>query len=249
MNFFLKLWNLLMLGRMVAFQLYAFSILGCSCILINIFSFLKLPTSWRMAVCYVWTYLYWIGMLVFLQVYIKVTGRENINLKESSIYVSKHQSMLETMMFYGYIGKCHFIMKQELFKAFIFGPAMKNLGSIGIDRSKPRESLKKVVIEGKKSLDNDINVVIFPEGTRVAVGEYPDFQRSAMKLASDANVNIIPVSHNFGKFYPRSLKDIIKPGIARMHFGEKINPKDFNSKELTTYCQKIINEKTKSFGG
>ncbi|MED7820020.1 MULTISPECIES: lysophospholipid acyltransferase family protein [unclassified Francisella] len=248
-SFLKKIWNVLMWIRMTAFQLYSFAVIGGCSILINIFAFFNLPISWRMAVCYVWTYLYWIGMLVFLQVYIRVTGKVNIDKDYPCIYVSKHQSMLETFMFYGLVGKCHFIMKQELFEAPVFGPAMKNLGSIAIDREKPRESLKKVVTDGKQSLADGVNVVIFPEGTRVEVGEYPEFQRSAMKLASDANVFIIPVAHNFGRFFPKKWGQVIKPGIARMDFGKRIDPHEFDSKQLTSYCHKVITEKTKEFKG
>jgi 1-acyl-sn-glycerol-3-phosphate acyltransferase len=126
---------------------------------------------------------------------------------------------------------------------------MKNLGNIAIARDKPLESLKKVVKDGKQSLANDVNVVIFPEGTRVEVGEYPEFQRSAMKLATDADAFIIPVAHNFGKFFPKSWFDVIKPGIARMDFGKRIDPKEYDSKSLAAYCHKIITEKTKEFKG
>jgi len=188
-------------------------------------------------------------MLVFLQVFVRVTGRENIDPDHPCIYVSKHQSMLETFLFYGLVGQCQFIMKKELYDIAIFGSAMKNLENIDIDRSKPRESLKKVVEKGRKSLSNGINVVIFPEGTRVAVGEYPDFQRSAMRLAIDTNVPIIPVAHNFGKYFPNKLNKITKPGIARIDFGKRIYPGDYDSKTLTAYCHKIINEKTKEFKG
>ncbi len=248
-QFLKKIWGILMFARMTAFQLYAFAVVGGCSILINIFTFFKFPLAWRMAVCYVWTYLYWIGMLVFLQVFIRVTGRENVDPDYPCIYVSKHQSMLETFMFYGFLGKCHFIMKKELFDAAIFGPAMRNLGSIAIDRAKPRESLKKVVKDGKESLAEGINVVIFPEGTRVNVGEYPEFQRSAMKLATDANVPIIPVSHNFGRFFPSKWGTVIKPGIARMDFGKRIDPNDYDSKTLTAHCYEIITAKTKELKG
>lgn len=248
-SFFKKIWMILVMSRTVAFQLYSYAVIGGCSILINIFSFLKLPMRWRMAVCVVWTYLIWVGMLVFLQVFIRFSGRVNIDRDYPCIYVSKHQSMLETMMFYGLVGKCNFIMKQELFNAPIFGPAMRNLGSIAIDRAKSRESLKKVVVEGKDKLEKGINVVIFPEGTRVKVGEYPEFQRSAMKLAADADTFIIPVSHNFGRFFPRNFTDIIKPGIARMDFGKRIDPKDYDSKTLTKYCYDMITAKTKEIKG
>ena len=126
---------------------------------------------------------------------------------------------------------------------------MRNLGSIAIDRTKPRESLKKVVVEGRKYLDEGTNIIIFPEGTRVKVGEYPDFQRSAMKLATDATAFIIPVSHNFGEHFPRRWLDVVKPGIARIDFGKRIDPTEYNSKSLTAYCHKVITEKTKELHG
>jgi 1-acyl-sn-glycerol-3-phosphate acyltransferase len=248
-SFLKKIWNVFMMARMTAFQLYSLVVIGGCCILINIFSFFKLPLSWCMAVCFVWTYLYWIGMLVFLQVYVRVTGKVNIDKDYPCIYVSKHQSMLETFMFYGFVGTCHFIIKRELFDTPIFGSAMKNLGNIAIARDKPIESLKKVVADGKQSLADGVNVIIFPEGTRVEIGQYPEFHRSAMKLATDSDAFIIPVAHNFGRFFPKSWNDIVKPGIARMDFGKRIDPKEYDSKSLTAYCHKIITEKTKEFNG
>ena len=248
-SFLKKVWNVLMCARMMAFQLYSLVVIGGCCILINIFSFFKLPLSWRMAVCFTWTYLYWIGMLVFLQVYVRVTGRVNIDKDYPCIYVSKHQSMLETFMFYGFVGTCQFIIKKELFNTPIFGSAMRNLGNIDIDRDRPIESLKKVVKDGKQGLADNVNIIIFPEGTRVEVGEYPKFQRSAMKLATDSDAFIIPVAHNFGRFFPKSWFDVIKPGIARMDFGKRIDPKGYDSKSLTAYCHEIITEKTKKFKG
>ncbi len=248
-SFLKKIWNILMLLRVIAFQLYAMLVVGGSCIVINIFTYLGLPLSWKTAVCVVWTYLYRLGMLVFLQVYIRVSGSINIEKDFACIYVSKHQSMLETFMFYGLVGQSQFIMKKELFDTPIFGTAMKNLGSIGIDREKPRESLKKVVVDGKKSLAAGINVIIFPEGTRVKVGEYPDFQRSAMKLATEAGAFIIPVSHNFGSYFPRKWNDLVKPGVARIDFGKRIDPKEFDSNTLTIHCYEVITAKTKELNG
>ena len=64
-SFLKKIWNILMLLRVIAFQLYAMLVVGGSCIVINIFTYLGLPLSWKMAVCVVWTYLYRLGMLVF----------------------------------------------------------------------------------------------------------------------------------------------------------------------------------------
>jgi len=244
-----KFLSTLMSIRMNAFHLYSFAIIGGSSILINIMAFFRLPQKWRMSVCVLWSYAYWIGMLVFLQVFIKISGRKNIIKNNIAIYVSKHQSMLETFLFYGLVGHSQFIIKKELLDRPVFGTAMKNLGMISIDRNQGIKSLKKVIKDGKQSLENGNNVIVFPEGTRVPVGEYPPFHRSAMKLASEANVKIVPVAHNFGRFFPKKWKDISKPGIAKMVFMEAISPDVFNSKELTQHCYDVITTKTKEIEG
>ncbi len=104
--------------------------------------------------------------------------------------------------------------------------------------------------EGKDRVNNKkLSIIVFPEGTRVAVGEYPKFHRSAMKLATVTGVPIIPVAHNFGVYFGRKKGDFVKPGIARMSFESAIDPKDYTVSELTDACYEIINNKTKEFGG
>ncbi|MDE4994372.1 1-acyl-sn-glycerol-3-phosphate acyltransferase, partial [Francisella tularensis subsp. holarctica] len=51
-SFLKKIWNILMWLRMTSFQLYSFAVIGGCSILINIFAFLKLNISFRIAVCY-----------------------------------------------------------------------------------------------------------------------------------------------------------------------------------------------------
>lgn len=133
----------------------------------------------------------------------KNDGKENIP-NYPCIYVSKHQSMLETFVFYGLVRNCCFVMKQELLEKPIFGKANTFAEAIGIDRSNGLSAIKKVLEDGKDRVENkNLSIVIFPEGTRVPVGEYPKFHRSAMKLATVTNIPIIPVAHNFGVYFGR----------------------------------------------
>lgn len=203
----------------------------------------------RLFVCWIWSCLYRLGTLVILQIYVKVEGKENIP-DYPCIYVSKHQSMLETFVFYGLVHDCCFVMKQELLEKPIFGKTNIFAEAIGVDRSKGLSAIKKVLEDGKDRIENkNLSIIIFPEGTRVPVGEYPKFHRSAMKLAKVSNVPIIPVAHNFGVYFGRKKGDFVKPGIARMSFGKPIDPKDYSVAELTDLCYDIINDKTKSYGG
>lgn len=110
--------------------------------------------------------------------------------------------MLETFVFYGLVHDCCFVMKQELLEKPIFGKTNIFAEAIGVDRSKGLSAIKKVLEDGKDRIENkNLSIIIFPEGTRVPVGEYPKFHRSAMKLAKVSNVPIIPVAHNFWSIF------------------------------------------------
>lgn len=244
-----KFIKMLLLARMQVFKVYAYVTLLFICLLINTIGVLGGSLRARLFACWMWSCMYRLGALVILQIYVKVEGKENI-LDKPCIYVSKHQSMLETFMFYWLIGNCCFVMKQELLDKPIFGKSNEFVGAIPVDRDKGVSSLKKVISEGKdRVLNKGLSIIIFPEGTRVSVGEYPKFHRSAMKLATITNITVVPVAHNFGVYFGRKKGDLIKPGIARMSFEVPINPQEYDVKELTDICYEIINDKTKSLGG
>jgi 1-acyl-sn-glycerol-3-phosphate acyltransferase len=244
-----KIIHLLLLARMQVFKVYAYIVLLFCCILMNIVGVLGASLKVRLFVCWIWSCLYRLGVLILLQIYVKIDGKENIP-DYPCIYVSKHQSMLETFVFYGLIHKCCFVMKQELLEKPIFGKANMFAEAIGIDRDKGLSAIKKVIQDGIDRVRNKkLSIIIFPEGTRVPVGEYPKFHRSAMKLATVTNIPIIPVAHNFGAYFGRKQGDFVKPGIARMSFEKAIDPQKYSVAELTDLCYQIINDKTKSFGG
>lgn len=244
-----KIVKFLLLARMKIFTGYAYVTLLLCCLLINAAGVLGASLRVRLFLGWVWSCLYRLGVLLILQIYVKIEGKENIP-DYPCIYISKHQSMLETFMFYGLVGKCCFVMKQELLEKPIFGMTNKILEAIGVDREKGLSSVKRVLVEGQDRVKNKgMSIIVFPEGTRVAVGDYPKFHRSAMKLATVSNVPVIPVAHNLGVYFGRRKGDFVKPGIARMSFEPAIDPKDYNVSELTDVCYDIINNKTKEFGG
>lgn len=242
------IYKLLMI-RVYAFKIYGTITLLLCCIVMNTVGLLGASLKTRLFICWIWSSLYRLGVLLILQIYVKVDGKENIKA-EPCIYISKHQSMLETFMFYSLVGKCCFVMKQELLDKPVFGLTNKFAEAIPVDRNKGLSSLRKVIQEGKDRVFNKkMSIIVFPEGTRVAVGDYPKFHRSAMKLATDTGVPVIPVSHNFGVYFGRKAGDFIKPGIARMSFGEAIDPNQYTTADLTKKCYDSINAKTKELGG
>ncbi|NLJ13296.1 MAG: 1-acyl-sn-glycerol-3-phosphate acyltransferase, partial [Gammaproteobacteria bacterium] len=49
----------------------------------------------------------------------------------------------------------------------------------------------------------DCWVLIFPEGTRVPVGQIGKFSRGGAALAVNANLPVLPIAHNAGMLWPK----------------------------------------------
>ena len=92
--------------------------------------------------------------------------------------------------------------------------------------------MEQVLRQGQERLAKGLWVIIFPEGTRVALGERRRYGLSGALLAALTERPVIPVTHNAGAFWPRRgwLK---QPGTIRMIIGKPIEaagrpPRDVN---------------------
>jgi len=133
---------------------------------------------------------------------VKIEGREHIP-DEPCVIAVKHQSTWETTTLPLALPPFAWILKKELMYIPLFGWALYALGAIAIVRSNPREALKQVNEKGRAQLASGRSVVIFPEGTRTAVGEAGNYKPGAVLLAQKAGVAILPVAHNAGLCWPK----------------------------------------------
>jgi 1-acyl-sn-glycerol-3-phosphate acyltransferase len=85
-----------------------------------------------------------------------------------------------------------------------FGWAMAMLRPIAIDRDNPKAALKHVAQKGHELLKDNVWVLIFPEGTRVPFGTVGKFSRGGSALAVNAELPVLPIAHNAGKFWPKT---------------------------------------------
>lgn len=171
-----------------------------------------------------------------------VTGLENIP-KKNAIVFSNHQSMWETIFLQVLLPTQTWILKKELLYIPIFGWGLALIEPIAIDR-KHQKSIKELIKQGKKRLNQGRWVIIFPEGTRVSFGENKAFTRSGAALAKATEQPILPIAHNAGKFWPRGFC-ITHGGEIKIKIGSLIYPEDKNTTEITEEAEHWINE-TKS---
>lgn len=169
---------------------------------------------------------------------VEIIGKENIS-PAASIYLSNHQSTVETIILQGLLHPATTIAKRELRFIPFFGWGLVIIGTILIDRRRPDRAIRQVLKEGALHLKNGHNIVIFPEGTRQKMADQTKFAGSGAALGISANAPVLPIAHNAATCWP---KGFIKfPGTIRVKIGEPlINRND--RKSLTKEAEDWIAE-------
>jgi 1-acyl-sn-glycerol-3-phosphate acyltransferase len=139
---------------------------------------------------------------VFLNINVRVTGQENVP-QTPCVIVSNHQSTWETFFLSAHFQPLSQVLKRELLYVPFFGWAMAMLRPIAIDRGNPKAALKIVAKKGDELLRDGVWVLIFPEGTRVPYGQIGKFSRSGSAMAVNAEMPVLPIAHNAGKYWAK----------------------------------------------
>lgn len=162
----------------------------------------------------------------------RVRGVENLPKDQPYVIMAKHQSSWEAIFFQWFFHPTSIILKKELLRIPFFGWGLAQCRPIAIDRSNPKEALKKVKTLGQKRLSQGNNVLVFPEGTRTPVGKVGNYARSGADIAITAGVPLIPVAHNAGVHWPMHTW-LKTPGVIEVSIGRPIPTEGRTSKAVT----------------
>lgn len=164
-------------------------------------------------------YIWWLRVCCGVKLHVE--GLENLPKDGAFVAISNHQSEWETIYFQTLIRPQCVVLKQELLKVPFFGWALGLLEPIALDRSQRRGALKQLLTEGRDRLERGIPIVIFPQGTRLPVGERGKFNKGGAMLAASAGVPVVPIVHDAGVFWPG--KSFCKyPGTITLRIGKPV---------------------------
>lgn len=143
---------------------------------------------------------------------VAVSGRENIDVKQSYVIVANHQSAFDIIVIYGWLGiDFRWVMKQEMRKIPFLGYACYRIGHVFIDRKNKMAAIRSLE-EAKSRIINGTSVFFFPEGTRTQSSALSPFKKGAFKMALDLGLPILPVTLNgTDKVMPTKTVDLM-PG-------------------------------------
>ena len=189
-----------------------------------------LGLSGRMRIVTLYTNLFVRWIRVCLAISVNIQGWENITAGSSYVIVANHQSAFETLLLQTIINPTCTILKKELLWLPFFGWVLFLIKPIALDRSQRLRALKVILREGKKRLSSGCSVLIFPQGTRVAVGEMGKWNKAATLLASTCKANILPIAHNSGECWQKGWRKV--PGAINFQIGAPIAAEGMNSDAL-----------------
>jgi 1-acyl-sn-glycerol-3-phosphate acyltransferase len=131
-----------------------------------------------------------------------VSGYEHLP-HGSHVALWKHSSSWETIAQMVILPPQAWVLKRELTWIPFVGWALRRLKPIAINRRAGASAVHQVVQQGQQRLREGYWVVIFPEGTRVALGESRKYGVSGALLAVKAGCKVIPIAHDAGRYWPR----------------------------------------------
>lgn len=138
------------------------------------------------------------------------------------LVAAKHQSFLDIILLAAALPRPKFIMKRELMWAPFLGLYALRIGCIPVNRGKRGQAMAKM---RQDVLSSPVQgqLIIYPQGTRVAPGVEMPYKIGAGVLYDNLGQVCVPVATNVGLFWPRH-GILRKPGLAVVEFLDPIAP-------------------------
>jgi len=177
---------------------------------------LLMPRSWAMAALALNARLEIFLLRIVAGIRLEVRGRENL-LHGACIVASKHQSAFETFALVPQLSDPVYLMKKELFRIPFHGWFSHKFGMIPVARDQGAKALRDMLKAAQTRVEAGREIIIFPEGTRRAVGAPPDYKTGVFLLYQALKVPCVPVALNSGVFWPRRSL-LLTPGTIVVEF-------------------------------
>jgi len=139
------------------------------------------------------------------------------------LVASKHQSFFDIIVLFSALPQPKFIMKSSLRWAPFLGWYALRIGCVPVDRGKRAEAIRQMMDGVARGSARPGQLVIYPQGTRVAPGATRPYKVGAAVLYEQLGQPCVPAATNVGVFWPR-LGIYRKPGLAVVEFLPPIPP-------------------------
>lgn len=144
-----------------------------------------------------------------------VGGLEHLRAAAPCVVVSNHQSNLDPMVHLRALPlSLRVLARHDLFRIWLFGPALRMAGMIEVDRASP--DFRQIDQAAARDLAAGHSLLAYPEGTTSPDGAIGAFKDGAFIIAVASQVPIVPAAIcGTGRIWPPG-RTAIHPGQVRV---------------------------------
>ena len=143
---------------------------------------------------------FWASLYIWLMPLctVKIKNRQKLDMKKNYVFVSNHQSQLDILVIYRLYFPVRWISKAVVFKLPFIGWNMFLNGDIKLKR-RDKQSIQLMIERCEQLLEQNVSIMVFPEGTRSKTGIVQPFKPGAFILAKKMKKPIVPLVINNSK--------------------------------------------------
>lgn len=161
------------------------------------------PSHWMMHPIRFWAWLVVQELRFICGIRVRVTGREFLPRQGPGLIAAKHQSAFDTIVWLLLVPHCAYVLKKELLQIPVYGWLVTKAGMISVDRAAGSAAMRHLLKAGKAAAAAGRQLVIFPEGTRVAPNGHAPYQPGIAALATATGLPVVPVATDSGMLWGR----------------------------------------------
>ncbi len=163
------------------------------------------------------------GAAALCGIRVAVVGREHLPTEGAALIASQHQSAFDTLVWLRLVPRAAYVFKAELARIPLFGSLLVPAGQIPVDRGASFSAVRSLLRGADRAKADGRQIVIFPEGTRVAPGTEAELRPGIAALAARTGLPVIPVATDSGRYWGRRAFRKT-PGVIRIVVGPPIPP-------------------------
>ncbi len=192
------------------------------------------------------------GVRNILDSKIEIRGMKNLPTDHPPLIAAKHQSELDVLITASLFPDLSSVAMKQLENIPFFGRIIKKLGIIVVDLAIPQNRTTQVIEGARKAYKEGRPIVIYPEGTLMALGARERYRAGIWHIYNDLGISVVPVAMSVGVIWPRrdrkkhphqsgayEFLTPIEPGLGMEEFMQKLEH------EIETNTMRLIEEHAK----
>ncbi len=164
-----------------------------------------LRPSAALSLARIWAGVALAGLEPICGIRVRVTGLHHLPAEGPALLAAQHQSAFDTLVWMRHLRRPSYVLKQELTRVPLFGRMLVPAGMIPVDRRGGAAALRRLLEAAEAARRDGRQMVIFPEGTRVAPGERARLHAGIAAIAARTGLPVLPVATDSGCFWRRGV--------------------------------------------